>query len=145
MKKSVFLFVVSILFRISAVYAQSLGDKAEILSILNHQTERWNVGDIDGFMKGYWENDSLMYIGKNGVTYGYKATLDRYKKTYSDKAKMGTLKFDIIKVSFIGKDGCWVLGKWHLYRPEAGDIGGYYTLLWKKINGKWVIVADHSS
>ena len=96
-------------------------------------------------MNGYWESDSLMYIGKSGVTYGYIATLQRYKKNYPDKSTMGTLKFDIIKVNFISKDACFVVGKWYLTRPEKGDVGGHYTLLWRKMNGNWVIVSDHSS
>lgn len=125
--------------------AQSSEDKKQILTILSQQTEAWNDGNVTAFMNGYWESDSLMYIGKTGVTFGYKATLARYKKNYPDKSTMGILKFDIIKVNFIAKDACFVVGKWHLTRPEKGDVGGHYTLLWRKMKGKWVIVADHSS
>ncbi len=125
--------------------AQTQKDKNQILSILDRQTKAWNNGNVDEFMIGYWESDSLMYIGKSGVTYGYKSTLERYKKTYPDKSTMGTLKFDIIKVNFSSKDACFVIGKWHLTRPEKGDVGGHYTLLWRKMKGSWVIVADHSS
>lgn len=125
--------------------AQTNKDKQQILTILDRQTKAWNDGNVVDFMHGYWESDSLMYIGKTGVTYGYKATLARYKNNYPDKSTMGTLKFDIIKVNFTAKDACFVVGKWHLTRPEKGDVGGHYTLLWRKMKGKWVIVADHSS
>ena len=125
--------------------AQTSNDKKQILNILVRQTKAWNDGKVVNFMNGYWESDSLMYIGKSGVTYGYKSTLERYKKNYPDKSTMGTLKFDIINVNFISKDACFVVGKWHLTRLEKGDVGGYYTLLWRKILGNWVIVADHSS
>ena len=126
-------------------YAQSNDDKQQILNILDRQTKAWNEGNVVDFMNGYWESDSLMYIGKSGVTYGYKPTLESYKKNYPNKATMGMLKFDIIKVDFISKDACFVVGKWYLTRPEKGDVGGHYTLLWRRINGNWVIVADHSS
>ncbi len=125
--------------------AQTSDDKKQILTILDRQTKAWNDGKVSEFMIGYWESDSLMYIGKSGVTYGYNSTLERYKKNYPDKSTMGTLKFDIIKVDFISKDAYFVVGKWHLTRPEKGDVGGHYTLLWRKIKGNWVIVADHSS
>jgi uncharacterized protein (TIGR02246 family) len=128
-----------------ASIAQSGKDKEIILSILQRQTEMWNTGKVEAFMNGYWVSDSLMYIGKGGVRYGYEATLASYKKNYPDRAAMGTLKFDVIKVNFIAKDACFVVGKWHLTRPEKGDIGGHYTLLWRKIKGEWLIVADHSS
>jgi hypothetical protein len=125
--------------------AQTSDDKKQILNILDRQTKAWNEGNVIDFMNGYWESDSLMYIGKSGVTYGFKSTLERYKKNYPDKSTMGILKFDIIKVNFISDDACFVVGKWYLTRPEKGDVGGHYTLLWRKMKGNWVIVADHSS
>jgi hypothetical protein len=71
--------------------------------------------------------------------------LDRYEKSYSNRDKMGTLEFDIQEVDFMSKTSAWVLGKWHLKRPVEGDIGGYFTLIFKKINGNWVVVSDHTS
>jgi hypothetical protein len=142
MKKLLLLLIAIYCFQVNA---QTKEDKKQILSILDRQTKAWNEGKIDEFMIGYWESDSLMYIGKSGVTYGYKSTLASYKKNYPDKSTMGTLKFDVIKVNFISKDACFVVGKWHLTRPEKGDVGGHYTLLWRKMKGNWVIVSDHSS
>lgn len=142
MKKLLLLLIAISCFQVNA---QTNEDKKQILNILDRQTKAWNEGKVDEFMIGYWESDSLMYIGKSGVTYGYKSTLASYKKNYPDKSAMGTLKFDIIKVNFIGKDTCFVVGKWHLSRPEKGDIDGHYTLLWRKMKGNWVIVSDHSS
>jgi ketosteroid isomerase-like protein len=125
--------------------AQSGADRTAILTILDRQTRDWNTGNIDAFMNGYWKSDSLMFVGKNGVTYGYQNTYQGYLKRYPDRATMGTLKFDILHLSFPARGAAFVVGKWHLNRPEAGDIGGQYTLLWRKINGKWVIVCDHTS
>jgi ketosteroid isomerase-like protein len=119
-------------------------NKQEILSILQRQTQDWNRGDIDNFMVGYWNNDSLKFIGQSGITYGYKQTLANYKKNYSDTAKMGKLSFDILEVKRLSPEYYFVVGKWFLKR-SVGDIGGHYTLLFRKINGKWVIIADHSS
>jgi len=123
--------------------AQNSDEKA-ILNLLRSQTEEWNKGNIDEFMKGYWNNDSLMFIGKGGVTYGYTNTLINYKKNYSNTDQMGKLSFEFLKVKKISADYYWVLGKWFLKRT-VGDVGGHYTLLFRKINGKWLIVADHSS
>lgn len=53
------------------IFAQ-LKDEIAIRNILATQSAAWNQGDIEGFMKGYWENDSLMFIGKKGLTYGWK-------------------------------------------------------------------------
>lgn len=108
MKKLLLLLIAISCFQVNA---QTNEDKKQILNILDRQTKAWNEGKVDEFMIGYWESDSLMYIGKSGVTYGYKSTLASYKKNYPDKSAMGTLKFDIIKVNFIGKDTCFVVGK----------------------------------
>lgn len=119
-------------------------NERNIRKILDTQTAAWNRGDVDAFMKGYWENDSLMFIGKSGVTYGWQNTLNNYKKGYPNAAAMGQLHFTIIKVEKLSAKCYSVIGKWHLKRT-IGDLEGHYTLLFKKINGEWVIVQDHSS
>ena len=77
------LFLAFILLSASVSFAQSK-DELAIRKTLDEQTVAWNRGDIDNFMKGYWENDSLMFIGKSGVTYGWTNTLNNYKKGYPD-------------------------------------------------------------
>lgn len=119
-------------------------DEMAIRKIMNDQTIAWNRGDKEGFMKGYWENDSLMFIGKSGVTYGWQNTLNNYKKGYPDTAAMGKLSFNIIAVKKLSDQYYHVTGKWNLKR-SIGDLTGHYTLLFRKIKGKWVIVSDHSS
>ncbi len=135
---------VLLLFLVPLLTAAQSKDEQAIRKVLQIQTEAWNRGNIDEFMKGYWENDSLKFIGKSGVTYGYKATLDRYKKNYGDTAQMGKLSFDILEVKKLSPEYYFVLGKWFLKR-SVGDIGGTYTLIFRKISGRWVIVSDHTS
>ena len=125
------------------VFGQS-SDETVIRNLLDRQTKDWNSGNIEGFMKGYWENDSLMFIGKSGVTYGWNNTLNNYKKGYPDTAAMGKLNFTLLSVKILSKDYAHVIGKWYLKR-SIGDVSGHYTLLLRKINGTWVIIADHSS
>ena len=119
-------------------------DKEAILAIMAAQEACWNKGDLQCFMKGYWESDELKFIGKSGITYGWDATLERYKKSYPDKAAMGKLTFDILHVDAIGKKQMLVVGKWHLQRAEDAP-NGHFSLTWKKIDKEWVIIADHSS
>jgi ketosteroid isomerase-like protein len=126
-------------------FAQSKNDCQAVKDVLARQNQNWNNGDIDAFMEDYWKSDSLMFIGTGGILYGWQATKDRYKRSYPDLSTMGKLKFDILKTDFHSKNTCWVLGKWHLTRPEKGDIGGVFTLVFKKIDGKWLIVSDHTS
>ncbi|THU36833.1 nuclear transport factor 2 family protein [Niastella caeni] len=130
-------------FLIQHTWAQSADEQA-IRKILSDQTIAWNNGNIEEFMKGYWNNDSLMFIGKSGVTYGYQNTLMNYKKNYGNADAMGTLSFDLVKVQRLSPEYYFIVGKWHLKR-KIGDVGGHYNLIFRKINDTWVIVADHSS
>lgn len=141
--KIIYLICLSSMIFTTAGFAQSTDEK-EILGILDRQTQAWNRGDLESFMKGYWENDSLMYIGKAGVTYGYTSTLNSYRKNYGDTARMGKLSFQILHLKKLSPDYYFVVGKWSLKR-SAGDVGGHYTLVFRKQNGKWEIIADHSS
>jgi hypothetical protein len=119
-------------------------DEQTIRSLIEEQRLAWNTGDKEKFMQTYWLSDSLMFIGKNGITYGWQKTLDNYKKGYPDTATMGKLDFDLLEVKRLSVMYFFVVGKWHLTR-SVGDVGGHFTLLFRKVKNKWVIVADHSS
>ena len=139
MKKYLFfVFIIST----NDCFAQSK-DETAVRQLLNDQVQSWNRGDIDQFMKTYWQSDSLMFIGKS-VTYGWINTLNNYKKNYPDTTAMGKLSFDIVKMKRLSFQYFYVIGKWHLQR-SIGDLSGHYTLLLKKIKDRWVIISDHSS
>lgn len=124
------------------VYSQP--EKASIEKLLAQQTKSWNEGDLEGFMQTYWKHDSLLFVGKSGVTRGWQPTLDNYKKGYPGKEAMGQLSFDVLEIRPLSPDYYFVVGKWMLQRT-AGNLSGHYTLLLRKIGGEWKIVADHSS
>ncbi|ANQ51213.1 DUF4440 domain-containing protein [Flammeovirga sp. MY04] len=139
------LFIIIALFITQFTFAQKVDKDLEaIKETLSRQEKAWNTGNLDDFMNGYWESDNLLFIGKSGVTNGWQATLDNYKKSYPNTDAMGKLTFTLIKVEKLSKNVALVIGKWHLSRTK-GDLQGHFSLTWKKINGKWVIIADHSS
>lgn len=125
------------------MYAQTQ-DVTAIKAVMNEQAKAWNNGNIDAFMQTYWKSDSLLFLGSKGPSYGWQTTLNNYKKNYPDTVAMGKLDFNILDVKLLSADYGFVLGKWHLTRT-IGDIGGHFTLLFRKINGQWYIVADHTS
>lgn len=119
-------------------------DSLAIIDILNKQEKDWNRGDIDEFMKGYLKSEKLVFSGSSGPIYGWKATLDRYKKTYSDQEKMGKLKFEILNVIALSPKVVQLQGKFNLTR-SIGDAFGYFTLNWIKVKNRWYIISDHTS
>jgi len=145
MKKLILLFFVCLS---SGVFAQK-GSKEVIAYISDAMLEQeacWNRADLNGFMKHYWNSDSLRFIGKSGVNMGWKATLENYQQSYPNGSAMGKLKFSNLSVEFIDRETVFVIGSWLLERGgEYENLSGFYSLIWKKKNGKWVIVVDHSS
>ena len=137
------LILVSSIFLFSCNPSTSDSEKI-ITGLLFEQQVAWNKGDIKSFMKAYWVSDSLKFIGAKGITYGYSKTYEDYKKRYPDKAAMGKLKFEILEISNLSADAVHLVGKWDLTR-EMGNIGGHFTLIWKKLDGEWLIVSDHTS
>ncbi|MFT6801021.1 MAG: ketosteroid isomerase-like protein [Salibacteraceae bacterium] len=118
--------------------------KALVVVELFAQQECWNKGDIDCFMTGYWNNDSLMFVSGENVSYGWKQVTENYKIKYSSKELMGELKFTVDKVQALSANSIILIGAWDL-KSESADSGGKFTLLWRKINGEWKIVIDHTS
>ena len=116
-----------------------------IVQVLTTQTAAWNRGDIPGFMQGYWQSDSLVFIGRKGPTYGWQPTLANYQKSYPDASAMGQLDFSGLRVSVLTPGAAQVVGRWHLARPAAGDLQGYFLLILRQIDGQWLVVADHTN
>ena len=116
----------------------------EITDMLNQDAKYWSEGNIEAFMKSYIKSDSLVFVGSSGLTYGWQQTLENYKKGYPSKEHMGTLSFDLIEFKELTADIFFVIGRYNLKRT-VGDASGYFSILLKKINGEWKIIADHSS
>ncbi len=115
-----------------------------IKGVLADQAEAWNHGDIDGFMKGYWNGEQLRFATGDSVTYGWAATNQRYHAHYPDRSAMGTLEFSDLEVEVLGPDAGVVFGRWALQR-EHDRPHGLFTLLLRKTADGWKITRDHTS
>lgn len=118
--------------------------KRNIISVIQSQQKAWNEGSLEAFMSHYWNSDTLRFVSKNGVTYGWQKVYENYKNNYPDPASMGQLEFEIINVELINDNHAMVTGKW-LLKVDKKFKGGYFTLLFRKIKDRWMIVADHTS
>lgn len=139
-------------FLLSGVIAFAQDHTKDIENVLRKQADAWNNFDLEGFMDGYWKSDSLKFVSRNGVTYGWQKVFDNYKKTYDSKEKMGVLTFSELKFEPLGQEQqkksafpvYMIIGKWQVQQAEK-TIGGYFTLIFKHINGAWKITTDHTS
>jgi beta-aspartyl-peptidase (threonine type) len=115
-----------------------------IRNVMDDQAAAWNRGDVEAFMFGYWKSDKLVFVSGDTVTRGWQPTLDRYKKNYDSRAKMGALTFSDLEITVLSKDAAVVLGSWSLARTDDNPKGKF-TLLFRKFKQGWRIVMDHTS
>ncbi len=120
---------------------QRRDDSASIRAVLERQQEAWNRGDIEGFMQGYWKSKQLKFVGHSGLKYGWQRTLEGYKNGYPDREAMGTLHFEIESLEALGPDSFYMIGRYELIRKKDRPTG-YFTLIWRRIQGKWKIISD---
>jgi uncharacterized protein (TIGR02246 family) len=117
---------------------------AAIQAVLDAQRDAWNRGDVAGYMDGYLRSEETVMVSGDNVTRGWQTVLDRYKRGYDSREKMGTLTFSDIETKLIGPDAAIVLGRWHLQR--AGDEPhGRFTLIFRRTKQGWRIIHDHTS
>lgn len=117
---------------------------AAVRAVLDAQAAAWNRGDIDGYMDGYARSDETTFISGDTLTRGWQTVLERYKKGYDTRAKMGQLTFSDLEIKPIDKDAAIVLGRWQLTR-EKDTPRGRFTLLFRRTKDGWRIVHDHTS
>lgn len=116
----------------------------QIQRVLDRQVKSWNTGDIEDFMGGYKQSESLSFIGANGMTKGWHNTLQRYKNAYPTKEKMGKLEFNIIEGKNLGDMYYLVHGEYILKYPSS-ESTGFFSLVFEKTDMTWHIISDHSS
>jgi uncharacterized protein (TIGR02246 family) len=119
-------------------------EKTEVGRLLEAQAEAWNAGNLENFMETYWKSDELAFVGGDGPTYGWDATLERYKKSYPNKDAMGHLEFKILKITKIDTKTVLLIGRYELTRV-IGNAAGHFTLVIQNTDGEWKIISDHSS
>ena len=136
--------LVALCFGVSISASLFAAPSGEIRAVIQAQQDAWNRGDIDGFMNGYAHARSTVFVSEDTVSRGWQTVRDRYKKKYSDRAKMGRLSFSNLEITPLGNDAAVVLGRWKLERAKDRPHGRF-TLIFRRINDGWRIVHDHTS
>jgi len=132
----------------AVLYLQAQPSPVEtgVRHVIEAQQAAWNRGDVEAFMSGYDASDSTTFVGAT-ITRGYRQVLENYHRRYPSKEKMGRLTFSGIEVMPLGTEYASVLGRWHLDRAReaGGEVGGFFTLLFRKTPNGWKIILDHTS
>src|SRR5215471_2752689 len=132
----------------TVAFAQRPPDSSQagILIVIMMQRDAWNSGDLEGFMKGYWNSPELTFFSGAHETKGWQASLDRYKKEYQGPGhEMGKLEFANLRIEMLGQDAAFVRGEFHLTMSDGKTPHGLFTLIFRKFPDGWKIVHDQSA
>jgi len=121
----------------------------EILQVMQTAEAGWNAGDLEQYMACYRQSDRLRFAGGDRVSFGWHQVLANYRRSYPDRATMGTLTFSEMDVTMLAPDAAIVFGRWQLARETdataADQPRGLFTLVFRREDGDWRIVHDHTS
>jgi len=124
--------------------AEAASIEADIRSLLERQSGAWNGGDLVTFVADYLDSPRMRFVSGGSVRYGAEDVLDRYRRTYPDRAAMGALTFTDLDVRVLSDDFVFVFGRYNLER-EADAPTGLFTLLFERTADGWKISHDHTS
>lgn len=120
---------------------------AGIRRVLDEQVAAWNRGDIESFMDGYARSPDTTFISGDSITRGWQTVLERYKRGYDTREKMGTLQFSQLEITPLASDIARATGRFTLTRPGEQEpfARGRFTLLFRRTAQGWRIFHDHTS
>lgn len=128
-----------------------------IPKVMRLQERAWNRGDIPDFMTAYANSNGTTFASSGGITRGWSIVMARYVQRYGTNRKsMGTLRFEKLEITPLGKDYALVLGQWFLepyvskrdntsISQKRGAMDGVFSLVWQRTPDGWKIIHDHSS
>jgi ketosteroid isomerase-like protein len=127
----------------SLLQAQTTTPDQAIRALLDQQVIDWNRGDLDAFAAGYKNSPDILFMGPK-ISRGYAQMLDKYRKGYATKEKMGTLSFTALEVQPLDEHFATVTGNSHLERTPAGggNADGYFLLVVEQTPAGWKIIRD---
>ena len=132
-------------FTTTAPAAQS-GAPADVTSLpalLMATTDRWNAGDLDGFIAPYASETS--FVTPTGLI-GRDAMRTRYQTRYFTGARPDQqLRFDELRVNPLGDGHALMTGRFVLSGGAKPEQSGRFTLVWARTADGWRIIHDHSS
>jgi len=122
-------------------------DKVQVESnvgaLLEAQLVQWNLGNIDGFMEGYWDSPEMRFVSSKSVIMGHPKLTEMYKKSFPKRDDMGKLKFAVNDKKWMGEEVLSVLGQWEVLTEDTTRSGNF-CLFFMEVDEGWRIVEDHT-
>ncbi|MFQ6005661.1 MAG: YybH family protein [Woeseia sp.] len=125
------------------------GDAADLLSIIAAVEQGWQQADGTPFREHYLDFDGARYIESGGQNVGLRNLIEHHVKPEGDALDSLELEFSNIDTHIEG-DFAWAIADVEVeavIKRDKREIHnrGFETFLFRRIDGKWLIIHTHSS
>jgi ketosteroid isomerase-like protein len=108
-------------------------------------TEKWNAGDLEGYLAAYADSDQTRYCSGSKMIRGKENIAAHYR----ERGTSGHLSVVYFEAQAMGGDNSLndglVFGQFELVLEDGTRHTGAFTVHVRKINGLWRILSDHSA
>ena len=123
--------------------ADASAARVEVAEMFRAAARAWNRGDLDAFMSDYVPNAT--YVGGRGLLRGTESIRAAYAPRFAPGAARDSLSFEGLEVDLLAPGVAHAVAFYVLARGDSVTARGPTSLVLRKVNGRWLIVHDHSS
>jgi hypothetical protein len=123
--------------------AQSSNPNSQIIQLMDEAADKWNKGDLDGYMALYDTSATMMLPKGRTKVNGMR---ELYEKYYFENGKpKQLLGYDTYEFTPLGKDYALLTGRFILKaNDKMKERTGTFSLLFVHPGTGWKILHDHS-
>jgi hypothetical protein len=120
----------------------------EVQAVFRGWTEKWNAGDLEGYLAAYADSDQTRVCGGSKVIRGKEKSAAHYREQGGASGQLSVVEFEAQGIGGIEglnvNDGL-VFGQFELVLEDGTRHTGAFTVHVQKIDGLWRILSDHSA
>lgn len=124
-------------------------DSAVLIAIIDAVEKGWEQADGKPFWEHFLDFEGARYIESGGQNAGLTDLIEHHVEPEGDALDSLELNFSDVETHFEG-DFAWAIANVEVKATVKRDQRvihnrGYQTFLFRRVNGKWLIIHTHSS
>ncbi len=118
---------------------------AVVDTMMDRGAEAWNRGDFEAFVGDYAPESTTTFVSGGRVQHGFEWIRQNYAPVFAPDAARDSLRFESLEGRALDDDYLLATARYVLFRGDSVTSSGPFTLVLKRISGRWKIIHDHTS